>query len=261
MALLLFPLTALGLTPAFVGAVEPLVFVATLLIPVLRYQLWAGDPVPRRRRLGLLVSRRTLLEAQEDERRRLRRDLHDGLGPLLTGLRLNLDAVQTQLATDPQKALEYLTTAREASAEVIADLRGLVYGLRPPALDELGLAGALRLQLDFLAGEAGPTVELETEDTLGLPSAVEAAVYRTATEAVTNVLRHSDARRCLVRIAKLGPHLVLTIDDDGHVIGTWHAGVGLTSMRERAVELGGSFAASSGPDGFHVKAVYPRRGA
>ena len=90
----------------------------------------------------------------------------------------------------------------------------------------------------------------------GLPAAVEVAVYRTAAEAVTNVVRHSTARAAAWRSPER-PDVVLTVDDDGHVTDTWHAGVGLTSMRERAVELGGTFVASSGPDGFHVRVTYP----
>ncbi len=260
-ALALFPLAVAGALPAGASVVDPLVLVATLVIPVLRYQLWSGDPVPRRRRVGPLVSRRTLVEVHEEERRRLRRDLHDGLGPLLTGLRLNLDAAQAQLATDPEKALEHLSTARRASAEVISDLRGLVYGLRPPALDELGLAGALRTHLAVLAEGSGTEFSLDVEDDLNVPAAVEVALYRTAAEAVTNVVRHGRAQHCVVSMVRTGADMVLSVDDDGRVSDTWYAGVGLTAMRERAVELGGTFLASSGPDGFHVKATYPRRQA
>lgn len=257
LSLAFFPLVVSGVWEG-ADAVEPLIFCSTLLIPMLRYQLWSGDPIPRRRRVPLLVSRRTLVETQEEERRRLRRDLHDGLGPLLTGLRLNLDAVQAQLERDPEKALEHLATAREASAEVISDLRGLVYGLRPPALDELGLAGSLRVQLASLGAQSTVEITLEVEESPGLPAAVEVAVYRTATEGVTNVLRHSSAQHCRVRIADEASDVVLTVDDDGQFVGPWRPGIGLTSLRERAVELGGSFLASSGPDGFHLAATYPR---
>ncbi len=259
MSLALFPLAVADLLDGAFVALEPLVLVSTLIVPVFRYQLWQGDPGPRRRRLGPLVSRRTLIEAREEERRRLRRDLHDGLGPLLTGLRLNLDAVQAQLATNPEKALEHLLTARAASADVIDDLRGLVYGLRPPALDELGLAGSLRVHLASLVADSPINLTVETEDDLVVPAAVEVALYRTAAEAVTNVVRHSAGSVCRVSIATDGADVLLTVDDNGGVTDTWHAGVGLTSMRERAIELGGTFSASSGPSGFHVRVVYPRR--
>lgn len=258
-SLVLFPLAVSGVLSPGSGAVEPLIFVSTLVIPVLRYQLWSGDPVPRRRRIGPLVSRRTLIEAREEERRRLRRDLHDGLGPMLTGLRLNLDAVQAQLATNPDKALQHLATAREASAEIISDLRVLVYGLRPPALDELGLAGSLRLQLTSLVEDSNLKVTLEADEKLPLPAAVEVAIYRSASEAITNVVGHSTAQHCQVALVANGSHVILTVDDDGPIFDTWSPGVGLTSMRERAVELGGTFIASSGPSGFHIKATYPRK--
>ncbi len=258
-SLALFPLAVADALPTAVDVVAPLVFVSTLVIPILRYQLWSGAPVSRRRTVGPLVSRRTLIEVHEEERRRLRRDLHDGLGPLLTGLRLNLDAAQAQLVTDPEKALEYLSTARETSAEVIHNLRGLVHGLRPPALDELGLAGALRAHLALLADGSNTALSLAIDDDLDVPAAVEVALYRTATEAVTNVVRHGQARHCVVSTAKSGGDVTLTVDDDGPISDIWHAGVGLTAMQERAVELGGTFLASSGPDGFHIKATYPWR--
>ncbi len=256
--LVLFPLTISDALPAAASVAEPLVFVTTLAIPVLRYQLWSGAPVPRHRKVRLVVSRRTLIEVHEEERRRLRRDLHDGLGPLVTGLRLNLDAAQAQLATNPEKALEYLTNARRASAEVISDLRGLVYGLRPPALDELGIGGTLRAQLPRFAEGSGVEFLLDVDDTMTVPAAVEVALYRTATEAATNVVRHSRAHRCTVSLKVAGDDVVLRVDDDGPVTATWYAGVGLTAMRERAVELGGIFLASSGPEGFHILARYPR---
>lgn len=258
LTLLLYPLALSGVLPPWSDVLAPLVFAATLAVPVLRYQLWAGPPVSRRRRLPWLVTRRTMIEVHEEERRRLRRDLHDGLGPLVTGLKLNLEAAQGRLASDPEKASEYLDNARQASADVITGIRGLVLGLRPPALDELGLAGTMRTQLPAIT--RGGVVELvvDVAETAGLPAAVEVALHRTATEAVTNVVRHSRARRCAVTVSEEGADVVLRVDDDGPVVSPWYAGVGLTSMRERAVELGGSFVASSGPQGFHVLARYPR---
>ncbi len=257
-ALVLFPLALVDALPAAASVAWPVIFVTTLLIPVLRYQLWSGAPLPRRRKVGLLVSRRTLVELHEEERRRLRRDLHDGLGPLVTGLRLNLDAAQAQLESNPEKALEYLTNARKASAQVISDLRGLVHELRPPALDELGLAATLRTQLRELAHGSGLDIVLDVDDTMTLPAAIEVAVYRSATEAVTNVLRHSNALRCTVSVTKTRDDVVLCVKDDGPISDTWYAGVGLTAMRERALELGGTFLASSGPEGFQIRASYPR---
>ena len=236
-SLLLFPFTFLGVVDGLEAA-APIIFALTLAIPVLRYQLWSGDPVPRRRRVGPLVSRRTLIETQEEERRRLRRDLHDGLGPLLTGLRLNLDATQAQFTSDPEQALKHLATAREASAEAISDLRGLVYGLRPPALDELGLAGSLKLHLSALVKDSPLEVTLDADEQLVAPAAVEVAVYRSACEAVTNVVRHGTAQHCEITVATDDSSVILTVDDDGPVHHTWQAGVGLTSMREPSGRAG-----------------------
>jgi signal transduction histidine kinase len=256
-SLVLFPAAVAGLLPDAAFALDPLVLVTTLVVPVLRYQLWSGVPVPRRRKVGPLVSRRTLIEVHEEERRRLRRELHDGLGPLLTGMRLNLDAAQGQIGTDASKALEYLSTARQASADAISDLRGLVRGLRPPALDELGLAGALGVQLSALTERSKTRFTFEIDDVPAIPAAVEVALYRTTTEAVTNVVRHSKADHCVVSIRATDASCVLNVDDDGTITETWTPGVGLTAMQERAAELGGSFLASSGPDGFHIQATYP----
>ncbi len=261
LSLILFPLAMTEALPFSTGVLAPVVFVATLAVPVLRYQLWSGPPLSRRRKVGLIVSRRTMVELHEEERRRLRRDLHDGLGPLVTGLKLNLDAAQGRLASEPEKAAEYLDNARQASAEVITGIRGLVHGLRPAALDELGLAGTMRTQLPAIVGGADLQLTVDVDDTSVLPAAVEVALHRTATEAVTNVVRHSSARRCAVSVKAEGADVVLRVDDDGEVTTPWYAGVGLTSMRERAVELGGSFVAGSGPHGFHVRATYPSRPA
>jgi len=106
--------------------------------------------------------------------------------------------------------------------------------------------------------ESALDVSLDVDDRLSLPAAVEVAIYRSATEAVTNVVRHSTAEHCRLTVAEKSGEVVFTVDDDGGVGGTWQAGVGLVSMRERAAELGGTFSASSGPNGFHIKATYPR---
>ncbi len=130
--------------------------------------------------------------------------------------------------------------------------------MRPPALDELGVAGSLRLHLAALVTDSPLEVTLDVDEQLVAPAAVEVAVYRSACEAVTNVVRHGTAHRCEITVATDDTSVILTVDDDGAIHHTWHAGVGLTSMRERAVELGGTFVASSGPSGFHIRVSYPR---
>ncbi|HST66126.1 MAG TPA: histidine kinase [Mycobacteriales bacterium] len=197
----------------------------------------------------LLESRQRLVTAREEERRRLRRDLHDGLGPMLTGLGLNLDAARAAVArgADPDA---FLAAAKDASSQVISDLRELVYDLRPPALDDLGLAGAIAMHAQRLGVEARIEADLPA-----LSAAAEVAVLRTAVEAINNAVRHGGARHCTVRLSS-GRELVLTVTDDGRSAGTWRPGVGLTAMRERATELGGSLAAGPTPDGGRVVARY-----
>jgi signal transduction histidine kinase len=195
----------------------------------------------------LLLSRQRLVTAREEERRRLRRDLHDELGPVLTALGLNLDAARARLATDPAGAERHLVDARSASAQAIADLRRVVYGLRPPALDDLGLVGAIRAQADRLAVGTALQLTMKADELPVLPAAVEVAAYRTAVEAVANTVRHGHAQHCSVRLLLAPGELRVEVDDDGTSVDGWVPGVGLTAMRERAEELGGGFAAGPIP--------------
>jgi signal transduction histidine kinase len=189
-------------------------------------------------------SRERLVTAREEERRRLRGDLHDGLGPTLAGAVLTIDAARRVLVTDPEAADALLDRAADSVEGTVADVRRLVYGLRPPALDQLGLTGALRQHATTLTlADTQLTCEIAAPDALPpLPAAVEAAAFRIAQEALTNVARHAQAHHAVVAIAIVGDALRLEVADDGRGLPRdRHAGVGLTSMRERATELGGSF--------------------
>ena len=160
-------------------------------------------------------ARERLVAAREEERRRLRRDLHDGLGPALAGAALKVEAAENLLASDPAAAGKLLEDARSEIQNAVADVRRLVYALRPPALDELGLVEALREQAEKLGAADHPRVEIDASDQLeGLPAAVEVAAYRISLEAMTNAARHADARTCVVRIA-LNEDLELEVVDDG----------------------------------------------
>jgi signal transduction histidine kinase len=174
------------------------------------------------------------------ERLRLRRDLHDGLGPKLAALGLKLDAARSLVGTRPDETREMLGAVKADIRETIDDIRRLVYGLRPPALDELGLAGAIRECVQRFSAGGGPQILVDAPDRLPpLPAAVEVAAYWIANEAVTNVVRHARARRCDVRL-ELAGDLLLTVRDDGVGLPEcWRAGVGTSSMAERAGELGG----------------------
>jgi two-component system, NarL family, sensor kinase len=213
----------------------------------------------------LLDSRQRLVSAREEERRRLRRDLHDGLGPLLTSVGLNIDAARVHADRDQagpraenQDLGVLLGRAKEGAAQAIADLRGIVYGLRPSSLDDLGLAGAIAAHIRRLGEGTGMRVTLQADQPADLPAAVEVAGFRIAVEAVNNAVRHSTARNCQVRleIDTLG-QLVVEVRDDGTGDGPWPAGVGLLAMRERAAELGGTLIAGPSTGGGLVRACLP----
>ena len=212
-------------------------------------------------RQALEDSRARLVTAREEERRRLRRDLHDGLGPAIAGLTLGLDAART-LADGQRELADLLTRLKEETRQVLADIRRIAYGLRPPALDLLGLDGALREEITLLERQApglSVTLSLPGPELPALPAAVEVAAYRIIIEAVTNVARHADARCCRVSISAADQDLLLEADDDGTGMPEgWRAGVGITAMRERAAELGGELAIESlAPQGTCITARLP----
>jgi two-component system NarL family sensor kinase len=196
-------------------------------------------------------SRERLVTAREEERRRLRGDLHDGLGPTLAGAVLTIDAARRVLASDPETADALLDRAAASVEGTVSDVRRVVYALRPPALDQLGLVGALRQHAATLSmGDARLTCDVMAPEPMpALPAAVEVAAFRISQEALTNVARHAHARRAEVVIA-CDHALHLEVRDDGLGLPQQpHTGVGLTSMRERATELGGSFDITPSPGG------------
>ncbi len=206
-------------------------------------------------------SRERLVTAREEERRRLRRDLHDGLGAQLAGLTVQTGVLRSLITRDPAAADALAAELRGELKTAIADIRRLVHDLRPPALDELGLDGALQ-RLAERIGADGATlrVEVRAGDLPPLPAAVEVAAYRIVQEALTNVVRHAHAHRCLVEVAVDGADLVVTVTDDGTGLPADRvAGVGLASMRERAAETGGTCEVVLGPGtGTTVRARLPR---
>jgi signal transduction histidine kinase len=192
-------------------------------------------------------SRERLVTAREEERRRLRRDLHDGLGPQLASLTLTLAAARELLQHDVDAAEGLLQELSIHTQAAIADIRRVVYDLRPPALDDLGLVLALREQATNYS-QAGTQIAIVAPEQMPpLPAAVEVAAYRIVQEALTNVVRHAQARSCAVCLT-LGDALDLEIKDDGVGLPEGvRAGVGLTSMRERTAELGGSWVIETAP--------------
>lgn len=202
-----------------------------------------------RQRDELRQSRSRIVAGREEERRRLRRDLHDGVGPSLAAIVLKLNAAESQVPGASGAPL--LAQAREEVREVITELRRLVDDLRPPAIDEVGLLAALRQRAATLSGDV--LIEVTGPEPMPpLPAAVEVAAFRIASEAMVNVTRHADATRCRVELEMNGS-FELSIADNGRgaELGRQRTprGAGWVSMRERAAELGGICTISSGPEG------------
>jgi signal transduction histidine kinase len=206
-------------------------------------------------------ARERLVTAREEERRRLRRDLHDGLGPVLASLTLKVDAARDELGYDAESASAMLVDIKGDIQAAVADIRRLVYELRPPALDDLGLAASLRLLAQRYQG-ANLAIICEFPERLPpLPAAVEVAAYRITAEALTNVVRHAGARTCRVGLV-IRDRVELEIADDGRGLPSEvSAGVGLVSLRERAAELGGECRITSTPGtGTQVRVSLPLAG-
>ncbi len=212
---------------------------------------------------ALQRSREKLVLTREEERRRIRRDLHDGLGPTLASQTFTIDAILDLLETDPQEAARVLRGLKSQNQETVAEIRRLVYELRPPALDELGLIGALQTQVAQFNSQSVPRIHITAKpDPLpALSAAVEVAAYRIALEATTNAVRHAQARKCDVCLSvddNGRSHLRIEVSDDG--IGLpqdLRPGVGLNSMQERAEELGGTLEVTNSKAGTRVTAVLP----
>lgn len=208
----------------------------------------------------LQASQERIVAAQAEERGRIRRDLHDGLGPTLTGIAFTADAAANLLDSDREQSAELLNALRRDARAALSDVRRIVEDLRPPVLDELGLEGALRQQVGRPVWRADGTpvqVQLQLPERLpALPAGVDVATYRIATEALTNVLRHAQATRAVIEL-HCADRLEVMITDDGAADHSWTPGVGLQAMRERAAELGGRFEAGPTPDGWRVAASFP----
>jgi signal transduction histidine kinase len=199
----------------------------------------------------LQQSRERLVTAQEEERRRLRRDLHDGVGPTLASLSQRLDTAADYIRTDPEKSVQLLRDLKGQVKGTVAEIRRLVYALRPPVLDEFGLVSAIQEHVAPYTGPNGLQVTLDvTKPMPPLPAAVEVATYRIALEAFTNVVNHAEASACHIEI-KIQDHLLLLeVSDNGQGLpSNARVGVGSSSMRERAAELGGECLIAAIPTG------------
>lgn len=206
---------------------------------------------------ALEAERDRVVAATRVERDRLRRDLHDGLGPSLSGVGLGLQALDDATAAgDGATAAELLCRIREEVAAAVGEVRQIIDGLRPAVLDGVGLAAAVRRHADAVA--AGVQVDLDVADLPPLPPGVETAAYRIAQEALTNVVRHAGARRVRVTLVATGGVLTVEVADDGAGIRSpGGEGVGLSSMRQRAETLGGTLGVATGDSGTTVVATLP----
>ncbi len=209
-------------------------------------------------------SRQRVVLSREEERRRLRRELHDGLGPTLAGISLGLEQAERLAHRDSASTGALLAELRSDTAGCVDEIRRIVTDLRPPDLDQSGLAEALRHHAELLTTRSQGAFSVMVEDGSlpDLPPAVEVAAYRIATEAVTNVVRHAGATTCTIGLTSSNgpgrPTVRLVIADDGSGRPPDGSGNGLATMRERAEELGGTCTVTFRPgEGTTVEALIP----
>lgn len=208
---------------------------------------------------ALTRSRAQLADARDAERRRLRRELHDGLGPALAGIGLALQASRNLLASDPQAAGTLIDQMVVETEHRVEEVRAMARDLLPPTLEAAGLGPAL-VELASLHSTAGIDVEVHPGNVTGLSSAAATAAYAIASEALRNAVRHSGAGRCTISLAPVDDHeMVLRIVDDGRGIDDTSArGVGLSSMQEWAEGVGGTLVVRRAePTGTEVLAQLP----
>ncbi|MCR2805993.1 GAF domain-containing sensor histidine kinase [Paenibacillus soyae] len=253
-------LYAAGRSAGEVFSSEDLIFLEVLLqqaAPIVNN----ADMLQGMRRLAedLQESREKLVLAREEERRRIRNNLHDDLAPRLAALALNVAIARKFVDKEPAAAVTKLDELGHVIRSTVQDIRSLVNDLRPPALDELGLVGAIRARMDEMAkpattgadGAASKGLHMRIDAPQELPSlraAVEVAVYRIVTESMVNVVKHADATDCQVTLTVTEDRkLLVEVTDNGIGVGTakrpaltgMTGGIGLISMRERAAEIGG----------------------
>jgi signal transduction histidine kinase len=209
-----------------------------------------------RRASELQLVREQLVAAREQERRRIARDLHDGIGPVLSGLGFTLDALRSTVHGTPE-AEAVATQARDQVRQAGQLVRRVANELRPAGVDQLGLLGALR---EIAAWHNSPSlsVALTANDLGELSAATEVSAYLIVAEAITNVARHAHATDCQVTLNRTADTLTVTVEDNGIGIAGSSAGLGRTSMIERAEELGGQILiASPESGGTTVRASLP----
>lgn len=225
----------------------------------------------------LQESREKLVLAREEERRQIRKNLHDDLAPRLAALALNAATAEKYVIKNPEIAIEMLADLRKIIRSTVDEIRTLVHDLRPPSLDELGLISAIQERISeinkparLLADEQGTTpihIRLHEPPVLPeLPAAVEVAAYRIVTESLANVIKHSQATECSVKLyMSPSKQLIIEVTDNGTGLQSAYrqwlpgkGGIGLQSLRERAAELGGQCSIEQAEQGgTRVLAILP----
>jgi signal transduction histidine kinase len=212
-----------------------------------------------------------LLRLQDDERRRIARELHDSTGQIMATLALKIGAARRSLGVDNQKVREALSESSALAKQCSDDLRTLSYLLHPPLIDEEGLASALRWYAQGFTKRSGIRIELDVPPELGrLPQDMETTLFRTVQEGLTNVHLHSGSKTAWIKILHAPSEVTLEIGDEGRGIpsevlkripaGFADLGVGIAGMRERIRQLGGRLAIDSGSRGTKVRVVLPLSG-
>jgi signal transduction histidine kinase len=210
-----------------------------------------------------------LLRLQDEERKRIARDLHDGTLQLITAMSMNLLLISrsTQIASDPETA-RLIADAQNLAKQSSRELRSLSYLLHPPELDELGLVAALRSWADGFAQRSGLALEVTLEDPGRLAADAETALFRIAQESLANVQKHSGSSTAELRMTVSDREVRLEVRDDGCGLppeiltrNPQGVGVGILGMRERARQLGGTLSIETTTAGTTVRAFLPRRSA
>lgn len=208
-----------------------------------------------------------LINAQEDERKRVARELHDELGQSLSGLALHSEVVGKFIHSEPERALRQLSLSRELIRKTTQQMYELILALRPSVLDDLGLAAALRSHAERVLNASGIMFKLDSSGLIKrLPPSIETALYRTFQEALSNIIRHSGADQVVITLAQRDSVFEGEIVDNGHGFDPekvdWDAnsprGLGLLGMRERVTQCGGSMDITSQEgEGTHIRIHIP----
>jgi len=207
-----------------------------------------------------------LLRVQDDERRRIARDLHDSTGQALTALKLELAGIERELASRHPQLARRLAANIESARQISDELRTISYLLHPPLLDELGLGSALRWYMDGFQKRSGINVQLEFSGEARLAPEMETMLFRVVQECLINIHRHSGSATASIRLVQAEGHIVLDVEDEGRgmtaeqlseIASGAALGVGLRGMRERIKDFGGELEILSKGQGTKVKAVVP----